>query len=349
MNKLFSRKIFFLLLIVLFFCVVINRATAQEGSVSLTSTSALSFNTGINSNDIEVVIKPEFPSAYEKVTVRLDSNTVDLNRYQIEWVIDGQIEKSGLGLRDFETTSGAYGTIKKIDVLINLNSSLVKKIITIAPQDVTVLWEAIDSYVPPFYRGKKLPGSESVIKISAIPNFKMANNSLNLADAVYLWTRNDSRILNVGGYGKDSITIEQNKFRSSEKITANVSSLNNGIRAEKSITIPTVDPEIHWYYKNENNYRKLLSIDRGLRITSGNVVLVGEPYFFSTSNYLDDLNYTWKVNNETLYLEPGSIKKELLVQNPGQTGQASFNLSMENPKTFLQSAAASVSLYFQNN
>lgn len=310
---------------------------------------ALDYASSVNESDIDVILNPEYPNAFQPVSIRLDSNTIDLNRYFIQWVVNGVSQKSGIGLRDFKITSGNYGSNTRVDAIVRVEAGVtLQKQIVISPQDATVLWEAIDSYVPPFYRGKKLPGQESLIKISAMPNFKLNNSSLKLDDAVYLWSRNDNRILNVGGYAKDSIIIQHNKLRASEKITATVSDVDGGTKTEKSIVLPIRNPEIHWYYKNTDGYRKLLAIDRGLRITSGDTTLVAEPYFFSSSAYTDDLTYTWKVNNETLYLEPGSIKKELLVQNPGQNGQATFSIALENPKTFLQSAASTISLYFQS-
>lgn len=311
---------------------------------------ALDYNSSVNESDIDVILNPQYPNAFQTVSIRLDSNTIDLNHYFIQWVVNGVAQKSGIGLRDFKTVSGNYGSNIRVDAVITLEAGVtIQKQIVISPQDTTVLWEAIDSYVPPFYRGKKMPGQESLIKISAMPNFRLNNNSLKLDDAVYLWSRNDNRILNVGGYAKDSITIQHNKLRASEKITATVSDVDGGTKTEKAITIPIWNPEIHWYYKDNNKYRKLLSIDRGLRITSGDTTLVAEPYFFSTSAFADDLNYTWKVNKETLYLEPGAVKKELVVQNPGQDGQATFSVALENPKTFLQSAAKTIVLYFQSN
>lgn len=316
-------------------------------SADILKLNNLNYNASINETDIDTIVSPEFPSAFQTVSIRLDSNSIDLNHYIIQWSVDDFEEKSGIGVRDFTITAGAYGSRKRVVATISGNGVTVKKNIILAPQDATLLWEAVDSYVPPFYRGKKLPSNESLIKISALPNFRSDNDSLRLDNAVYLWNRNDNRILNMGGYAKDSIIIKHNRLRATEKISVDVSDVNNSTRAQKTVVVPIGNPQIHWYYKNENNYRKLASIDRGLRITNGNVTLVSEPYFFSTIANAADLNYAWKINNDTLYLEPGSIKRELLVQNPGQAGQAIFKVAIENPKTFLQSLTSSVSLFFQ--
>ncbi len=323
----------------------VSAQTATTGSLE---GSMANYNSTINQSDIEVSVQPEFPGAFQTVSLKLDSDTIDLNHYKIQWLENGNPVQSGVGLRTFQTTSGNYGSTKKVTALINIGTAVIQKEIAISPQDATVLWEAVDSYVPAFYHGKKMPGRESLITVSGIPNFKSVNDATALGDAVYLWSRNDNRILGVGGYGKDSITIEQNRLRDSEKITVNIANLGNNAKTERSIIIPTMDPEIHWYVRDDFNYRRLLSVDRGLRIMGGDTNLVAEPYFFSTTGGANDLNFTWKVNNETIYLDPDASSQELLVHNPQKTGQTNFQVSIENPKTFLQSAARTLSLYFQN-
>lgn len=322
--------------------------TNEPAPADVQRASILFSQASVNENDIDVITTPEFPGAFEPVSIRLDSNNIDLNRYTIQWTTDTFEQKSGLGLRDFNTKSGAYGSQKHITAVIMGSGVTIRKNIVISPQDATVLWEAIDSYVPPFYRGKKLPGQESLIRIAVLPNFQ-ANNSLKTNDAVYLWTRNGNKILNIGGYGKDSIVIQHNKLRTSEKITSTVSNVAGDVKVEKTIDIPIFNPEIHWYVRNKYNYRRLQSIDSGLRVAGGDVNLIAEPYFFSITNGINDLEFNWSINNESIYLDPNAPSDELLVRNPGTSGQANFQVLINNPKTFLQSAGRAIPFFFQNN
>jgi hypothetical protein len=309
-------------------------------------TALTDYASGVNAGDIDIIINPESPSAYEDVSIKLDSNTVDLNRYLIQWVVDGDVKKSGLGLRNFNITTGDYGSTIKISARISLGFNVVQKDILLAPQDATVLWEAIDSSVPPFYRGKKFPGRESLIKISAIPNFQLGSDSMNLGNAVFLWDRNNSKILGAGGFGKDSIIIKHNRLRDSESITAHISDVSDTVQTSKTITFPVTEPELHWYTRDTYNYRRLQSVDNGVRITGGDVNLVAEPFFFS-QNDSTNLIYDWSMNNARLYLNPDSPQNEILVNNPGKLGQTNFSIKITNPITFLQEATKVVSLYFQ--
>jgi hypothetical protein len=303
------------------------------------------FGTTVDASDIELIITPTYPEPFTTVSLRLLSNTVDLNRYKIDWQVNGELINSGIGIRDGQVTIGGYGSVTNITVSVNLGFNVIQKQITLSPQDSTVLWEAIDSYVPPFYRGKKMPSRESLVKITGIPHFQSLTG-LTTGNAVYLWDRNGNRILNVGGYAKDSIIIEQNRLRTSELIKTTISSQDGRFTSEKSVVVPTVNPEIHWYAKNNQGYRKLTAINQGANISQETVTLVAEPYFFSTSS-LQSLAFNWKVGGEQLYLDTDSPKHELLVRHPGGNGQVGFTLSIENPRTFLQTASNAVTLYFQ--
>ncbi len=330
---------FFTIFLLLFFVniIILPIAHAQSGS----------YGTGIDANDIELKTNPVYPAPFETVTLRLLSNTVDLNRYRIEWRVNGAVTGSSIGLRDQEITIGGYGSVTTIIVSVFLETQTVQKQLILNPQDSTVLWEAIDSYVPPFYKGKKLPAKESYVKITGIPHFSNITG-LTTGNAVYLWDRNGNRILNVGGYGKSSIIIEQNRLRSSELIKVSLSSQDNRYTSEKSIVIPAIQPEINWYTKNEQGYRRLASVNAGATVSGESLTLVAEPYYFSlNNNSLQELVFKWKMGNDQLYLDENAPKNEILINNPQTKGQLGFNVSIENPRTFLQSAVQSLSLLFQ--
>lgn len=303
------------------------------------------YGTGVDASDIELVVNPSYPEAFSTVSMRLRSNTVNLNQYHIDWRINGKLLNSGIGARDQETTIGGYGSVTNISVSINLGLKTIEKQVILSPQDSTLLWEAMDSYVPPFYKGKKMPGRESYVKIIGIPHFQSLTG-LTTGNAVYLWDRNGNRILNVGGYAKNSIIIEQNRLRTSEEIKATITSQDGRYESEKSIIIPTINPEINWYAKNNQGYRKLIAINQGATINQDSISLVAEPYFFSTYS-LKSLNINWKMDNEQLYLDSSFPKNEIIVNHPGVQSQNTFTLSVENPRTFLQSASSAVTLYFK--
>ncbi len=304
-----------------------------------------SFGGNIDASDIEIIMNPKFPEPFSTVSLRLLSNTVDLNRYQINWTINNETKNSGIGARDQQVTIGGYNSVVNILVTINLGLNSVQKQLTISPQDSTLLWEAIDSYVPVFYKGKKMPGRESYIRITGIPDFQQTTG-LSHQNAVYLWERNGNRILNVGGYKKSSIIIEQNKLRNNEFIKAIISSQNNRIVSEKSINIPTVNPEVNWYVKNDRGYRRLTAVNNGINIAQQSSIITAEPYFFSL-NTLNDLIFNWKIGGQIFYLDSNAPKNEILISHPNQTGRTNFSVTIENPITFLQNTSSVLTAYFK--
>lgn len=325
--------------------VTVVAQTTEPTQSEINRITNMTYNATVNEGDINVVVNPEYPRAFETVSIRLDSNIIDLNRYLIQWTTDTFEQKSGIGMRDFSLQAGNNGIRKRITVTISGSGTRLVKNITITPQDATLLWEAIDSYVPPFYYGKKQASQESIISLTGIPNFKI-NNGNELNDAVYLWTRNGNKILNAGGYSKGNLIIQHNKLRKSEEITMDISDVANANNARVSVTIPITNPEINWYYRDIYNYRKPVSINEGLRVGQEDVTIIAEPFFFSLAR-INDLDFTWKMNDEILYLDSAAPKNELIVRNPEKSGQVSFSVNLKNPRTFLQSTNRSTTLYFQ--
>ena len=50
---------------------------------------------------------------------------------------------------------------------------------------MVLLWQANDSYVPPFYKGKALPGADTKIKIVAMPEIRSGSLLDTLDDETY--------------------------------------------------------------------------------------------------------------------------------------------------------------------
>jgi hypothetical protein len=182
--------------------------------------------------------------AHEPVTIKVSSNLVDANRYPITWTVDGAVIASGIGKRTITVDTKDYGQSVTVSMSIQLVESTVTKQVILAPQDATILWEAVDSYAPPFYQGKKLPSYESVVRIISIPNFLSDKTPSGTKNAVYVWSRNGNAVPDAGGYGKDSILIQHNRVRENEVIGVNASSTDGSSQSSSSITISFFDPFI---------------------------------------------------------------------------------------------------------
>lgn len=305
-----------------------------------------SYDSGVNEGDFEFEVSPENPGPHQSVTVHVTSNLVDTNRYPITWTVNGKTVTSGIGSRTITVTTGDYGQTIDVAMAIKLAESVVTKQITLTPQDTTLLWEAADSYVPPFYPGKKLPSYESLVRIVSIPNF-LTTTSGGSKSAVYNWSRNNSVVPDAGGYGKDSMLIQHNRVRPSEIIEATVSSTDGSASAASQITVPFFDPKILFYEKNPVTGLKSLFAKSNIYFGSDAATIIAEPYFFSTPNgNPNTLSFDWTMNKKSISINNTKNPETLQLQNPGTAGVAQIGLTVTVPTKLFQTAANSLSAAF---
>lgn len=300
-----------------------------------------SFATDVTAEDIDVEQTPDFPGAFTTVNFRLSSNATDLNRYRINWTVNGTSKKAGIGERDFSVKTGAFGQPLVIGITVSLPSGPVTKTIRLAPEDATLLWEAIDSTVPPFYKGKKLPAPEAIIKLTAIPNFRSeGNRSIRPENAVYIWERNGEILTTSGGYGKNSVTLRHNKLRSTENIDVRVSSLENTYTAETRSSISFFTPETLFYQKNESSGLWNVQPQRTFLLQGDSMRIKAVPFYLSRGLASGDRSLTanWTMNGSAVDLLDQDRPLELVLQNPGYNGQAQFGLTTTNQNYALQEA-----------
>jgi hypothetical protein len=346
-----NKKITFLLILALISCA--SFASAQT-TLSDTIPDDLnggyaSYDTGPSENDIAMDMSPENPGAYQEVLLHTSSDYIDLNRYNASWYVDGKKVASGIGERSITFKTRGYGQRTTIIILIQLPDTLIKKTIVIEPQDMTLLWEAIDSYVPPFYEGKKLPARESLIRTIAIPNFKtLGGRSFASANGVYQWKRNDNVITGANGYAKDSLTIKNNKIRTSETVSVTASDVAGDYETSQSITIPIYSPKILFYEKNTRT-----GITPPYSLTRFNLVgdvgtVVAQPYFFSLKDSNpNELGFNWSMNENKISLSDSNNKQTLSLQNPGGNGTASLGIFISNPNSVFQQAQSKLMILFK--
>jgi len=164
----------------------------------------------VTDQDVAITVSPEIPGPNENVTITLSSFSVNLNDTKITWSVGGSSVSSGQGKTTFSFTSGPVGTRTTIDIAIifsDINVRVEKRII-IEPSDLDLLWEAPESYTPPFYKGKALPSQEGIIQVAAMPARK--NTSIgSQKNLSYTWKRNDKTQQQASGVGKQVFAFKQ--------------------------------------------------------------------------------------------------------------------------------------------
>lgn len=303
---------------------------------------------GIDASDIDIEMSPEYPTAFDAVDIRLNSNIVDLNRVPIAWYVNGSQILSGIGQRSIKTKIGDYGSVNDVAVRITVDNKTIQKTIDLSPADITMTYEAIDAYVPPFYPGKKIAPPEGVVRIVAMPNFISDGSLMDASKGVYVWKRNKKSLTGSGGYGKNYITIKNDKLVGEESFSVRASNITNSVSGEKSFTLTPRDPQIHFYQKLWNQPHFAQVLDGGFSMNSNSTTVVAVPYFFSRNgNNWNDLNIDWSINDSPLIIEDLKNPFTLVLNHPGASGRNALGLNLAHTTNLFQEAVKNFTVTFR--
>jgi hypothetical protein len=151
----------------------------------------------VSVNSVSVNVQPENPTPYENVTISLVSYASNLDSVLINWSLNGKTVLAGIGKKEFSMKAGADGSTSTITVSISLPDGMIEKKILIKPNLMVLLWQANDSYVPPFYKGKAMPSPESEVKVVAMPDV------VNSKNMTYSWQKD---------YNNDQVSLIYNSI-----------------------------------------------------------------------------------------------------------------------------------------
>lgn len=303
---------------------------------------AFSLYAQVQNADIVLDINPKYPKANENVKASVSTFSTDLNKAKISWKLNGQIVIEAVGKKDFSFTTSDTGlqTILEVGILAS-DGSLVNKRIIITPSDIDMLWEAPDSYVPPFYKGKALNVSEGTIKIVAL------TNSRDSAGLSYNWKLDDINKPDSSGYRKNYYIFKNSFLDRNNTVEVTTSSLGGKNTGQGKITINPVKPKIVFYQKDltfGTKYEK--AVDNNFTINPNGEIFVVEPYFFSPKNLnSSDLEFKWSLGGQEI--NTPDTKNELgLKPEKGQTGGSSIKIVINNIKKMFLNAEKQINVNF---
>ncbi len=295
-----------------------------------------------------LVLTPQNPGPYENVSIKLESYSFDPTRSNITWTANNKIIKSGYGETSLSLKTGAAGTqiIVRVSAITN-DSQKYDAGIVLAPQSLDLVWEAIESYTPPFYKGKALPGEGSLVKITALPNFYSGGKKISAGDISYKWSLNSEVAQELSGFGRQTFTTYLDYLSNENEIKVVAQTLD-GNSAEKRITIipNKIDPVFYEYDPTLGpNYAHAL--DNYLEIKK-DLFLVVEPYFISSKGgAASGLTYNWSLNG--LPITPSDNTHLTLHPKEGYSGVSTINVSISNSKRILQEIEKKIEISFGKN
>lgn len=305
---------------------------------------------GVSAQSIDtfsISASPEYPKEFQSTLITIDSFSTDLDRGRVIWKENGVVVADEVGLKERSFTAPKNGLSKKIGIeVITTKGFRLSKEYTLAPQAIDVLWEAPDSYVPPFYRGKALPGEEAVIRAVAIPNFTSGGNPVDRSRTVFNWSQNNTQAEESSGYGKSSFVFKLNPLKNVNRLQVTAGPLSAPAQVEETLNISPFEPQILFYESSPllgTLYSK--AFQTGLRLITNEVTLVAEPYSFSGSSKIkSSLEYSWSLNG-VLAGTPVDPTR-LTLRKPEGSGKSVVSLNISHPQKILQEGSKSISIIY---
>ncbi|MCF7833797.1 MAG: hypothetical protein K9L98_00075 [Candidatus Pacebacteria bacterium] len=306
-------------------------------------------NAQMSEADVILNILPSNPAPNQNIKAFITSRFIDLNKSLIIWSIDGQNVATGIGKKEISFNSGNIGNVTNISASVEtIGGASIQKTLSVRTLEIDLLWEAPSSYVPPFYKGKKLAVNQAELKVVALPSFGSGNSATLLKNLSYTWSLAGSIQPQNSGWGKNFMIFTPSYLDFENEILVKASDINNTTRVENTILVPTYNTKILFYEKD----RKLgvkwdNAISDNFFINPEGSILIVEPYFFSIKDSdLKDPNLliNWFINGNTA--STSENKNILSVKPEQQEGEALIKVHIENSKTLFQEREKNLKVVF---
>ncbi len=290
----------------------------------------------VENTDVSIETIPQQPAPYSTATIQLGSYATDLNKAMIEWSINNKQVLTGTGKTSYSLKTDGPNTSTVVNVLITLDDGMqIKKQMILSPSEIDMLWQAVDSYTPPFYKGKALLPAEGTVKVVVFPNVTNIPSASN-KQLVYTWKRNFNSEQSASGYGKNSYTFSNSSLNNKEHIGVTVSSVSGSYNATGVLDVPVSSPKLLFYKRSLNTgilYGQALDKEISLPSSDEEITIVAEPYFMTDIDR--NLAYEWKINTNSIATPKNP--RELTVRPSSRGGYATIGLSIENASKLFQS------------
>lgn len=298
---------------------------------------------------LELTLVPEFPAAGDDVALSVSSFGMDLARSTLTWYANGKQFTQGAGRTDASIKAEALGSEIVITVVAEEDSGIVGSArAVIRPTEVDLIWST-DSYVPPFYEGRALPGTNATIRAQALTRFKKTNGKFIAdADIIYSWYQGSKRVLT--GRGKSGASFAGPTLFDENEITVIAESVDGLYRGRASARIQGVDPSLE-LYENHPLFGILFHrafIGSVLTLESEQLV-TAVPYSAHARTSRDtDLIYEWQVNGTDIEQDPARIDS-LSIRASGYTGPADIEAALTSSTDWFLRAQNKWELVFSDS
>lgn len=292
-------------------------------------------------------LAPNNPAPNEEIIATLSSYSSNLDTVLISWSVDGRIVLSGIGKKSFSFQTPDSGKEINVVAVISLPDGEVSKSITVRPNFMTLLWQADDSHVPPFYKGKALPTTGSAVKIVALPEIKNGSGITDPRNVTYSWKKDFTNNVDGSGYGKNYFVYINDFLDGSNTISVTASTIDQKYSSKASIEVKTIEPKIMFYKKDPKLgilWENALSDGH---VVEGSEVIMADPYYISPADIgIPTLKFNWFINDFQIAVESYRKNQLPVAVQAGTSGTSTIRLEIESTDKIFQSTKREISVQF---
>lgn len=299
-------------------------------------------------NPVTISTIPDSPKPGEVFTIKANSLSVDLDKSDISWSINGNNAAKAFGQKEIQTTMPYGNQAILIEVSIRSVSGetfYTKK--TFSPKRLILVVEAADSYVPYWYGGKAEVAKGGSAKIYAYTEIYSGNRKLRPSELVYKWSVRDEPAQSQSGPGRDTLMYRMlDEYGDSIPVSVSVSPIENSEEISETTNINTYNPEVLMYLGDENGDQiSKTTLKNGAALSSKTFSIISEPFFFSTDySKTKNIEYVWEVNGNTQSDSSNGVRFFKLSE--GTTGAVTIESKIKHISRIFQEASSRIRLNF---
>jgi hypothetical protein len=160
-----------------------------------------------NQGQIIIETDPIAPKPGDNIKIKVVSYSLDADLANIVWQVDGKTVLSGTGATIYKTTVPVSGEQKNVIVQVIDNfGNTYSSVVSLGSISVNLSVESADGYTPAWYKGAKLIGEGSKVRVTANPEFKTKSGNIPNSNLYYSWTVNDNPLDEESGVGRSSLS-----------------------------------------------------------------------------------------------------------------------------------------------
>ena len=291
------------------------------------------------SNTISLSLVPAYPGLGEEFTATLGGYGVV--KTGVRWFINGREDSESRNKDSITLQASTIAVATTIEAVVATSNNItVTKKYVVTPKRVDLIVTA-NTLVPPFYKGRSLPSSGSTITATAF----VFSGGASVTNAYsYLWKVNGKAQTNTAGKGNSTFTFTPN-FEKNILLSVDVQDQQGKIVAQKSQSIPIVQPELYFYEQNPLRGLSYTALRDPYIFVGDEMTIRAEGYFMNPTLRGTNILRQWSIGNKTVTTQEND-PQEITVSKDGNSGSSKLSFHIRNLQQLLQGVEKSITITF---